>query len=54
MANAIKIKIDTRSNIDLINIPAIIEKKTSPSLYSFFSGLKNVFKRRGTDKRFAA
>lgn len=36
----------------LINIPIPIEKTTSPSLYSFFKGLKKVFKNKGREKRF--
>lgn len=38
---------------DFMRIPAIIEKKTSPSLYSFFNGLKNVLKSNGTESNDA-
>jgi hypothetical protein len=31
-------------------IPIALEKPTNPSLYSFFSGLKNVFKSSGSEK----
>jgi len=48
--------IDTeiKSRNDFIKIPASTENNTNPSLYSFFSGLKNVFKIKGIDNSEAA
>jgi hypothetical protein len=34
---------------DLMIIPIAIENPTSPSLYSFFNGLKNVRRKRGSE-----
>jgi len=34
-------------------IPITIENSTNPSLYSFLSGLKNVFINRGSERREA-
>lgn len=33
-------------------IPAIIENATKPFLYSFFSGLKRVWSKMGTERRW--
>jgi hypothetical protein len=46
-----KTEIDIERRTDFINIPATIEKKTRPSLYSFLSGLKKVLKSKGTDSK---
>src|SRR3989344_3079453 len=40
----------TAINSVLKAIPIIMENLTSPSLYSFFHGLKNVFTIRGSEK----
>ena len=39
-----------KSRKDFIIIPAIIEKNTSPSRYSFLSGLKNVLVNNGIER----
>ena len=43
------IETEIKSRNDFIKIPASTENNTKPSLYSFFSGLKNVFKIKGID-----
>ena len=44
---------DTVRKIDFTIIPDITENRTSPSLYSFFNGLKNVLRRRETESNEA-
>ncbi len=44
-------RIDNKN--DLTIIPATIEKRTSPLLYSFFRGRKKVLRKTGTERRFA-
>jgi hypothetical protein len=41
---------ETSIRNDFSIIPNIIEKRTSPFLYSFFSGLKNVLISKGVEK----
>jgi len=43
----------TRRTADLIIIPTRTENRTNPSLYSLFRGLKNVWRSKGTESRFA-
>lgn len=43
--------IDTSIRIDLISTPKMSEKRISPSLYSFFRGLKKVLINNDNDKR---
>lgn len=45
----IKIINPIRINTDLIAIPIPLENPTKPFLYSFFKGLKNVFKKSGSE-----
>jgi hypothetical protein len=57
--NTISSQIKSRENINksaiiksvLKTIPINLENKTSPSLYSFFQGLKNVRSINGSEKR---
>jgi len=42
---------DTLISMDFITIPKITEKRTNPSLYSFFRGLKKVRTRRGSESK---
>jgi hypothetical protein len=40
----------TKINTVFMTIPKKIEKRTSPSRYSFFKGLKKVFSKFGSEK----
>jgi len=49
--NIIKIKILIPIKKDFRKKPKIIEKRTNPFLYSFFNGLNNVEKSKGTENK---
>lgn len=45
------IKSEIKIRMDFISIPKILEKRTSPCLYSFFKGFTKVFKSKFRERR---